>query len=55
MLHLPMANANATSSGYAQRETHDSVGFEPTQHALVELESTPLNNSGKLSLAENGS
>ena len=25
------------------------VGFEPTQLALVELESTPLDHSGKLS------
>ena len=28
-----------------------AVGFEPTQLALVELESTPLDHSGKLSLA----
>ena len=27
-----------------------AVGFEPTQHALVELESTTLDHSGKLSL-----
>ena len=27
------------------------VGFEPTQLALVELESTPLDHSGKLSRA----
>ena len=26
------------------------VGFEPTQLALVELESTPLDHSGKVSL-----
>ena len=26
------------------------MGFEPTQLALVELESTPLDHSGKLSL-----
>ena len=26
-----------------------AVGFEPTQLALVELESTPLGHSGKLS------
>ena len=26
------------------------VGFEPTQFTLVELESTPLDHSGKLSL-----
>ena len=29
-----------------------AVGFEPTQLALVELESTPLDHSGKLSLAK---
>ena len=28
-----------------------AVGFEPTQFALVELESTPLDHSGKLSVA----
>ena len=28
------------------------VGFEPTQLALVELESTPLDHSGKVSLIE---
>ena len=27
-----------------------AVGFEPTQLSLVELESTPLDHSGKLSL-----
>ena len=27
-----------------------AVGFEPTQLALVELESTPLDHSGKLSV-----
>ena len=27
-----------------------AVGFEPTQLALVELESTPLDHSGKLSI-----
>ena len=27
------------------------VGFEPTQLALVELESTPLDHSGKVLLA----
>ena len=29
------------------------VGFEPTQLALVELESTPLDHSGKVSFANN--
>ena len=28
-----------------------AVGFEPTQLALVELESTPLDHSGKLSMS----
>ena len=36
-----------------QRKTTDKtmtpVGFEPTQLALVELESTPLDHSGKVS------
>ena len=27
-----------------------AVGFEPTQLSLVELESTPLDHSGKLSV-----
>ena len=31
-----------------------AVGFEPTQLALVELESTPLDHSGKLSLDDVG-
>ena len=30
-------------------EEMTAVGFEPTQLALVELESTPLDHSGKLS------
>ena len=29
-----------------------AVGFEPTHLAIVELESTPLDHSGKLSLAD---
>jgi hypothetical protein len=32
-----------------------AAGFEPTQPVLVELESTPLKHSGKLSVAENAS
>ena len=32
-----------------------AAGFEPTQPGLVELESTPLDHSGKLSMAENAS
>ena len=43
----------ATTSSKATRQTaHNkmtAVGFEPTQLALVELESTPLDHSGKLS------
>ena len=31
-----------------------AVGFEPTQLALVELESTPLDHSGKLSVRSGG-
>ena len=31
------------------------MGFEPTQLALVELESTPLDNSGKVSGANKNS
>ena len=34
-----------------RQEIMTAVGFEPTQLALVELESTPLDHSGKLSLA----
>jgi hypothetical protein len=33
-------------------EQMTAVGFEPMQLALVELESAPLDHSGKLSLAE---
>ena len=34
-----------------QLEHMTPVGFEPTQFALVELESTPLDHSGKVSAA----
>ena len=34
----------------SQRREMTAEGFEPTQLALVELESTPLDHSGKLSL-----
>ena len=41
-------------SGHSQGSTNGrrmtAVGFEPTQLALAELESTPLDHSGKLSL-----
>jgi hypothetical protein len=32
-----------------------AAGFEPTQLVLVELGSTPLNHSGKVSMAEKAS
>jgi hypothetical protein len=32
-----------------------AAGFEPTQPVLVELEFTPLNHSGEVSMAENAS
>ena len=35
--------------GMSLKEGLTAVGFEPTQLALVELESTPLDHSGKLS------
>ena len=38
------------SAGHAVEMQLTAVGFEPTQLALVELESTPLDHSGKLSL-----
>ena len=34
---------------YIRTHKMTAVGFEPTQLALVELESTPLDHSGKLS------
>ena len=33
----------------AEKRNMTPVGFEPTQLALVELESTPLDHSGKVS------
>ena len=38
-----------TSAPARKNDTLTAVGFEPTQLALVELESTPLDHSGKLS------
>ena len=38
-----------TSVPACKNKTLTAVGFEPTQLALVELESTPLDHSGKLS------
>ena len=40
--------ATLSSSGASVEMT--PVGFEPTQLALVELESTPLDHSGKVSV-----
>jgi hypothetical protein len=42
------ANLRAEHSGCLRKMT--PVGFEPTQLALVELESTPSDHSGKVSL-----
>ena len=39
------------NSGRASIAEMTPVGFEPTQLALVELESTPLDHSGKVSLS----
>jgi hypothetical protein len=44
----------ATSDDRREKEV-TAVGFEPTQLALVELESTPLDHSGKLSVINDGS
>ena len=43
-------SAHAATGQEKKREKLTAVGFEPTQLALVELESTPLDHSGKLSL-----
>jgi hypothetical protein len=45
------ANALALSELKLELRRMTPVGFEPTQLALVELESTPLDHSGKVSLA----
>ena len=44
--HLQLRGTTATA---CKNDTLTAVGFEPTQLALVELESTPLDHSGKLS------
>ena len=46
---LAAPHANAANHRNAQMTP---VGFEPTQLALVELESTPLDHSGKVSLQQ---
>ena len=46
-----IANSYAGSRIVANGIKMTAVGFEPTQLALVELESTPLDHSGKLSSA----
>ena len=47
---LPAANVGAAPDIWGPTaETVTLVGFEPTQLALVELESTPLDHPGKVS------
>ena len=50
---IPKCKCNLQGPNRRQRKTTDKtmtpVGFEPTQFALVELESTPLDHSGKMS------
>ena len=48
--HGSSCNFNNDRSSLKQVNKMTAVGFEPTQLALVELESTPLDYSGKLSL-----
>ena len=45
------ANAYSSPALQLKLEIMTPVGFESTQLALAELESTPLNQSGKVSLA----
>ena len=49
----PKCEGHLQDANRRQRKTTDKtmtpVGFEPTQLALVELESTPLDHSGKVS------
>ena len=45
----PRLGAFCRYASVARHYTLTAVGFEPTQLALVELESTPLDHSGKLS------
>ena len=53
-LHIPLHRspfvviASPSSSGWPV-DKMTPVGFEPTQLSLVELESTPLDHSGKVS------
>ena len=42
----------SSSANSLRKRKVTPVGFEPTQLALVELESTPLDHSGKVSVAE---
>ena len=43
------ARGRALASSNGDESNLTAVGFEPTQLALVELDSTPLDHSGKLS------
>ena len=47
---IPQILAPSATSNHQKKIGMTAVGFEPTQLALVELESTPLDHSGKLSL-----
>ena len=47
--HNPTQTDGVVSSVASLETCLTAVGFEPTQLALVELESTPLDHSGKLS------
>ena len=47
---LAPVKLDTTTGAPMLHEGLTAVGFEPTQLALVELESTPLDHSGKLSL-----
>ena len=48
---LPMVRFTEKHKHTAKQSNMTPVGFEPTQLALVELESTPLDHSGKVSHA----
>ena len=49
MFHVPACKCHAMVTLCRRWQQMTAVGFEPTQLALVELESTPLDHSGKLS------
>ena len=45
----PDGHLSRVVKGVDEKKHVTPVGFEPTQLALVELESTPLDHSGKVS------